>query len=269
MASPRRRHAAPRRLHVFLPPRGWSLRCLRAFRGPTPKASPGVISSVDEAFDAFTNYPLLTPHSLSKASPPGAFTRARATPPTRADGVAAQPPGGPVTARSPEKLTPPAHPAPLPPSDPATRRKFRQHLCTALRGDGQPCRGGATRRSGYQFCPRDEIKAGLVTPDEQALWWQKGGERSRHYPVVPKADDPDFSSPRRIRAVASRVAGLVLRGELDERLADRVVALAELARRTFSDDLLQKLEQLEEVLRRSPGPTPIITRALGAPKATR
>jgi hypothetical protein len=65
------------------------------------------------------------------------------------------------------------------------RRKFREHLCTARRGDGEPCRGGATRRSGYRFCPRDEIKAGLVSADEQALWWQKGGERSRHYPVVP------------------------------------------------------------------------------------
>jgi hypothetical protein len=138
------------------------------------------------------------------------------------------------------------------PSEPVNRRKFREHLCTALRGDGEPCRGGATRRSGYRFCPRDEIKVGLVSADEQALWWQKGGERSRHYPVVPHADDPDFSAPKRIRAVASRVAGMVIRGELDERIADRVVALGELARRTFGDDLVQKLEQLEELMRRMP-----------------
>jgi hypothetical protein len=120
------------------------------------------------------------------------------------------------------------------------------------------------------FCRcRCEVKAGIVTADEQMLWWTRGGSRSRVGPVVPGSADPDFSSPRRIRAVCSRVAGRVMRGELDERLADRVVALGELARRTFSDDLLQKLEQLEEVLRRSPGPTPIITRALGAPKAPR
>jgi hypothetical protein len=113
-----------------------------------------------------------------------------------------------------------------------------------------------------------------VTADEQALWWQRGGERSRVHPVVPGSDDPDFSSPRRIRAVASRVAGLVLRGELDERLADRVTALGELARRTFNDDWVAKLEQLEEALRHNPGPAaPVIVPPRGpralAPKAPR
>jgi hypothetical protein len=147
------------------------------------------------------------------------------------------------------------------------RRKFRDAICQGARDDGTECRGGAIRLSGYRLCPRCSVKAGLIPADVAALWWSSGGRRSRMRPTQPTAADPDFSSPRRIRKVCEVVAGRVMRGELDERLADRVVALGELARRTFSDDLLQKLEQLEEVLRHTPGPASVIVSP--APRALR
>ena len=80
---------------------------------------------------------------------------------------------------------------------------------------------------------------------------RRGGDekRRRESKVMPSDSlDPDFSSPKSIRAWCESRAGLVERGQLDQRRLP--VELAKLARATHEIELLSRLDDLEGLIRR-------------------
>ena len=93
--------------------------------------------------------------------------------------------------------------------------------------DDQTAKQGATRKGGYE-------------------------KRRRESKVMPPGSpDPDWSTPKAIRAWAEDRGGRVERGELDLRRIPQ--ELAKLARATHEIELLTKLDDLEGLIRRRLG----------------
>lgn len=78
----------------------------------------------------------------------------------------------------------------------------------------------------------------------------RGGARTRDRLMLRMPEgtpDPDWSSPKAIRAYLSDRAGRIERGELDPKAVP--VKLAELAKATHDSEALEKLGELEQLIR--------------------
>ena len=78
----------------------------------------------------------------------------------------------------------------------------------------------------------------------------KGGDaatRRRMRALPPSEPDPDWSSPKAIRAYLERRGGMIERGEIDKRVVP--VDLAKLAKETHDAEALEKLDGLERLIK--------------------
>jgi hypothetical protein len=85
-------------------------------------------------------------------------------------------------------------------------------------------------------------------PKQTAATRGGASKRRKEPKVVPAGSaDPDFSSPKSIRAWCESRAGMVERGELDKRVVPD--KLTHLAKATHDSELLAKLDDLELLIR--------------------
>ncbi len=80
----------------------------------------------------------------------------------------------------------------------------------------------------------------------------RGGARTRDRLLLKMPSDtpnPDWSSPKAIRSWAEDRAGRVERGELDGKVMSMPVKLSEVAKSTHDSEALEKLGELEQLIR--------------------
>ena len=81
---------------------------------------------------------------------------------------------------------------------------------------------------------------------------RKGGNRTRDRALLRMPSDtppPDWSSPKAIRTWAEDRAGRIERGELDGRVMAMPVKLSEVAKATHDTEAMEKLGELEQLIR--------------------
>jgi hypothetical protein len=117
--------------------------------------------------------------------------------------------------------------------------------CSATKRDGSPCRTPAL--TGKPHCAfHDESVA-----ERRAAGRKKGGVKSHRPPAVLPEDTPDapLTTISEVCQLLGRVANLVLRGQVDARVANAsVYALSTLAGTLAKSDLEQRLARVEQML---------------------
>jgi hypothetical protein len=116
--------------------------------------------------------------------------------------------------------------------------------CKGLKRNGEPCQGGATASSGYQYCPWHDPE---TQEDQKIAWATRGGYAATRGTVIPDAPDPELQESEQITAFIKETAGRVLRGEIAPAVGVALTGLARAALSAFEMNLARRLAQLEEL----------------------
>src|SRR5262249_27072428 len=126
---------------------------------------------------------------------------------------------------------------PQPDGAPIVARRRWQSCQSTRKTDGDPCRAGATARSGYTRCPFHED-----LPEDVKLGWRaKSLAVLASKRIVPSAPHPHVD-PAGVAVFAAEVSGRLLRGEIT---ASTAHALNMLAKTAMSAHEAAKLVELE------------------------